>query len=109
VFGIAASSGYAEFATTPAALIAKKPAGVNHEQAAAMAVAGLTAWQALFDRGRLERGQTVLIAGAAGTPAQRVRTHAREDHPHRGHVARALPRDKPPDASRTLGRFGADG
>jgi NADPH:quinone reductase-like Zn-dependent oxidoreductase len=66
VFGFAASGGYAEFATTPAALIAKKPAAVSHEQAAAIPVAGLTAWQALFDRGRLERGQTALIAGAAG-------------------------------------------
>jgi NADPH:quinone reductase-like Zn-dependent oxidoreductase len=66
VFGIAASGGYAEFATAPAALIAKKPAGVSHEQAAAIPVAGMTAWQALFDRGGLERGQTALIAGAAG-------------------------------------------
>src|SRR5213592_1366086 len=66
VFGFAASGGYAQFATAPAAVIAKKPAGVSHEQAAALPVAGLTAWQALFDRGGLERGQTVLIAGAAG-------------------------------------------
>jgi NADPH:quinone reductase-like Zn-dependent oxidoreductase len=66
VFGIAASGAYAEFATTPAGLIAKKPAGVSHEQAAAIPVAGLTAWQALFDRAGLERGQTALIAGAAG-------------------------------------------
>jgi NADPH:quinone reductase-like Zn-dependent oxidoreductase len=66
VFGIAPRGAYAEFATAPASLIAKKPAGVSHEQAAAMPVAGLTAWQALFDRGGLERGQTALIAGAAG-------------------------------------------
>jgi NADPH:quinone reductase-like Zn-dependent oxidoreductase len=66
VFGMAASGGYAEFTTTSAAVIAKKPAGVTHEQAAAIPVAGLTAWQALFDRGGLERGQTALIAGAAG-------------------------------------------
>ena len=66
VFGFAASGGYAELATAPAALLAKKPAGVTHEQAAAIPVAGLTAWQALFDRGALERGQTALIAGAAG-------------------------------------------
>ena len=39
---------------------------MSHEQAAAIPVAGLTAWQALFDRGGLERGQTALIAGAAG-------------------------------------------
>lgn len=66
VFGFAASGGYAEFATAPAALIAKKPAAVSHEQAAALPVAALTAWQALFDRGGLQRGQTALIAGAAG-------------------------------------------
>jgi NADPH:quinone reductase-like Zn-dependent oxidoreductase len=66
VFGFAASGGYAEFATTSAAVIAKKPAGVSHEQAAAIPVAGLSAWQGLYDRARLERGQTALIAGAAG-------------------------------------------
>jgi NADPH:quinone reductase-like Zn-dependent oxidoreductase len=66
VFGFAASGGYAEYATAPAAVIAKKPAGVSFEQAAAIPVAGLTAWQALFDRGGLESGQTALIAGAAG-------------------------------------------
>jgi NADPH:quinone reductase-like Zn-dependent oxidoreductase len=43
-----------------------KPAGLSHEQSAAIPVAGMTAWQALFDRGGLERGQTALIAGAAG-------------------------------------------
>jgi NADPH:quinone reductase-like Zn-dependent oxidoreductase len=66
VFGMANSGAYSEFATAAAAVIAKKPAAVSHEQAAAIPVAGLTAWQALFDRGGLESGQTVLIAGAAG-------------------------------------------
>ncbi|MGI8572305.1 MAG: NADP-dependent oxidoreductase [Solirubrobacteraceae bacterium] len=66
VFGVPASGGYAELATAPASTIAIKPPGVSHEQAAAIPVAGLTAWQALFDHGGLERGQTVLIAGAAG-------------------------------------------
>jgi NADPH:quinone reductase-like Zn-dependent oxidoreductase len=66
VFGIAPSGAYAEFATAPAALIARKPAGVTHEQAAAIPVGGLTAWQALFDRGGLTGGQTALIVGAAG-------------------------------------------
>src|SRR5918994_188733 len=66
VFGLAASGGYAELATASGAVIAKKPASVSHEQAAAIPVAGLTAWQALFDRGGLQSGQTGLIAGAAG-------------------------------------------
>lgn len=66
VFGITPSGGYAEFAIAPAALIAKKPEGVSHAQAAAIPVGGLTAWQALFDRGRLQSGGSALIAGAAG-------------------------------------------
>ena len=40
VFGSIASGGYAEFATAPAAVIAKKPSGVSHEQAAAIPVSG---------------------------------------------------------------------
>src|SRR5205814_72092 len=39
---------------------------LSHEQAAALPVAGMTAWQALFDRGGLQSGQTALITGAAG-------------------------------------------
>src|SRR5207302_7409470 len=53
-------------ATASAPAIALKPQGLSHAQAAALPVSGMTAWQALFDRGRLEPGQTVLIAGAAG-------------------------------------------
>ncbi|HWX88349.1 MAG TPA: NADP-dependent oxidoreductase [Solirubrobacteraceae bacterium] len=66
VFGIAPSGGYAQFATAPGAMIAKKPAGMSHEQAAALPVAGMTAWQALFDRGGLQEGQSALVAGGAG-------------------------------------------
>jgi NADPH:quinone reductase-like Zn-dependent oxidoreductase len=66
VFGMATRGGYAEFTATPGTMIAKKPSGVSHEQAAAIPVAGLTAWQALFDRGGLERGQSAVMAGAAG-------------------------------------------
>jgi NADPH:quinone reductase-like Zn-dependent oxidoreductase len=43
-----------------------KPASIDHLQAAAVPLAGLTAWQALFDQGRLQAGQRVLIHGAAG-------------------------------------------
>jgi NADPH:quinone reductase-like Zn-dependent oxidoreductase len=66
VFGFSASGGYAEYSTASAAGIARKPEGVSHEQAAAIPVAGGTAWQALFDRGGLDNGQTALVAGAAG-------------------------------------------
>jgi NADPH:quinone reductase-like Zn-dependent oxidoreductase len=66
VFGFAASGGYAEYATSSPSGVAEKPAATTHEQAAAIPVAGLTAWQALFDHGGLEAGKTALIVGAAG-------------------------------------------
>jgi NADPH:quinone reductase-like Zn-dependent oxidoreductase len=67
VLGITSSGSYAEYATASATAIALiKPEGLSHAQAAALPVSGMTAWQALFDRGRLEPRQTVLIAGAAG-------------------------------------------
>ena len=43
-----------------------KPKTVDHIHAAAVPRAGLTAWQALFDHGRLANGQTVIIHGAGG-------------------------------------------
>lgn len=66
VFGFALSGGYAEYALSAPGALARKPPGITHAQAAALPVAGLTAWQALFDRGGLAEGQTALIAGAAG-------------------------------------------
>ncbi len=66
VFGVGASGSYAEYVTARADAIAIKPAGIGHEQAAAIPVSGLTAWQALFDAGGLQRDQTALVAGAAG-------------------------------------------
>ena len=46
--------------------VAPKPKTVDHIHAAAVPRAGLTAWQALFDHGKLARGQTVVIHGAGG-------------------------------------------
>jgi len=56
----------AEFVAVEARNLALKPPAVSHPVAASCALAGLTAWQALFDHGGLARGQTVLIHGAAG-------------------------------------------
>jgi NADPH:quinone reductase-like Zn-dependent oxidoreductase len=66
VFGWSNSGSAAQLATASANRIAAKPRVVSHEQAAAIPVAGSTAWQALFDSGSLSGGQSALIAGAAG-------------------------------------------
>ncbi|GAA3136302.1 NADP-dependent oxidoreductase [Streptosporangium carneum] len=58
--------GYAEYTTSPASHLARKPAAVDHVSAAAVPMSGLTAYQYLFDHVRLERGGTVLVNGAAG-------------------------------------------
>jgi NADPH:quinone reductase-like Zn-dependent oxidoreductase len=56
----------AEYVTIEARSLAPKPTTVDFVEAAAIPQAGLTSWQALFDHGRLESGQTVLIHGAGG-------------------------------------------
>jgi NADPH:quinone reductase-like Zn-dependent oxidoreductase len=66
VFGIAPGGGYAEFAVAPSTVIAHKPSAISHVQAAGIPVGGMTAWQALFDHGELQAGQSALIAAAAG-------------------------------------------
>jgi NADPH:quinone reductase-like Zn-dependent oxidoreductase len=58
--------GYAEFVTVKAADCARAPGRVDAVGAAAVPLAGLTAWQGLFDQGGLSAGQSVLIHGAAG-------------------------------------------
>jgi NADPH:quinone reductase-like Zn-dependent oxidoreductase len=66
VFGFLSTGSYAEFGIALPTTLAHKPAHVSFEQAAALPVSALTAWQALFDRGKLKAGQTVLITGGAG-------------------------------------------
>lgn len=57
---------FAEYVVIKASEIALKPRNVDYLQAAAVPLAGLTAWQGLFKFGKLEKGQTVLIHGASG-------------------------------------------
>ncbi|MFE3187802.1 NADP-dependent oxidoreductase [Nocardia sp. NPDC059240] len=56
----------AEFVAIEARNLARKPVSLDHIHAAAVPRAGLTAWKALFDHGKLEKGQTVVIHGAGG-------------------------------------------
>lgn len=57
---------YAEIIAVRASEIAAKPKSLDHIQAAAIPLAALTAWQALFDAARLAQGHKVLIHAAAG-------------------------------------------
>lgn len=57
---------YAEFVVAKANQVNSKPKSISHEKAAAVPLAGLTAWQGLFDFGQLKAGQRVLIHAAAG-------------------------------------------
>jgi NADPH:quinone reductase-like Zn-dependent oxidoreductase len=56
----------AEFAIVPSVVLAPKPTELSHVEAASLPLAGLSAWQALFDHGRLEAGERVLVTGAVG-------------------------------------------
>ena len=56
----------AEYVAIEARSLAPKPATADFIEAAAIPQAGLTSWQALFDHGQLQSGQTVVIHGAAG-------------------------------------------
>jgi len=68
IFGTIAdeSGSYAEYALTTVPQIARKPTALDHIHAAALPIASLTAWQALFDEADLRAGQKVLIHAAAG-------------------------------------------
>jgi NADPH:quinone reductase-like Zn-dependent oxidoreductase len=65
VFGTCEGA-FAEYAVARADLLAAKPARLSFEEAAAVAISGCTALQALRDAGRVEPGRSVLVIGAAG-------------------------------------------
>jgi NADPH:quinone reductase-like Zn-dependent oxidoreductase len=57
---------FAEYARAQVGLLARKPANLSFEQAAAIPVSGVTALQAIRDRAQVQAGQRVLIIGASG-------------------------------------------
>ena len=58
--------GYAQYTVIDAAIVARKPTGISHEEAACIPCAGGTAWECLVVRGQVRPGETVLIHAAAG-------------------------------------------
>ena len=63
---ISRDGAYAEYIAIRESLAALKPKSIDHVHAAAIPLAAMTAWQALFDAAGLSRGQRVLIHAAAG-------------------------------------------
>jgi len=57
---------YAEFHVVDQALVARKPARLSHVEAAALALVGVTAWEALVERAGVRAGERVLVHGGAG-------------------------------------------
>ena len=72
----------AEYVAVPVALLAPRPRNVTHPESAAVPLAGLSAWQALFVHGGLAAGERVLIHGAAGGVGQFATQLAREHGAH---------------------------
>lgn len=57
---------YAEYVTAPSRHFVRKPAGLSFAEAAALPLAGLTAWQGLVDVANVHKGQRVFVDAAAG-------------------------------------------
>jgi NADPH:quinone reductase-like Zn-dependent oxidoreductase len=68
----------AEYVTVEARNLAPLPGDVDFTVGASLPISGLTAWQGLFEHGRLQAGQSVLVHGAAGAVGSMVTQLARE-------------------------------
>jgi NADPH:quinone reductase-like Zn-dependent oxidoreductase len=81
VFGLTDSyrgGGLAEYVAIEARNLAPLPGDVDFTVGAGLPMPGLTAWQGLFEHGRLQAGQSVLVHGAAGSVGSMVTQLARE-------------------------------
>jgi len=57
---------YAEYVATPLQTVARLPPSITFDQGATVPIAGLTAWQAVVDKGQVGAGQRILVHGASG-------------------------------------------
>lgn len=69
ILGMPDAGTFAEKIVIPVANLAPKPAHLSWEEAAALPLAGLTAWRALFTRAQLKAGERVLVTGTGGGAA----------------------------------------
>jgi NADPH:quinone reductase-like Zn-dependent oxidoreductase len=97
VFGLAdwyRDGTLAEYVAVEARNLAPLPGDVDFSAGASLPISGLTAWQGLFDHGRHEAGQSVLVHGAAGAVGTMVTQLAREAGAHVIGTGRAADRQK---------------
>ncbi|MGW3248158.1 NADP-dependent oxidoreductase [Streptomyces sp. NPDC001070] len=97
VFGLAdwhRDGTLAEYVAIEARNLAPLPGDVDFTVAASLPISGLTAWQGLFQHGRLQAGQTVLAHGAAGAVGTMVTQLAREAGAYVIGTGRAADREK---------------
>ena len=84
----------AEYAAVEARNLAPLPGDVDFTVGASLPISGLTAWQGLFEHGRLQAGQSVLVHGAAGAVGSMVTQLAREAGAYVIGTGRAADRQK---------------
>lgn len=72
ILGVPVDGTHAEYVVVPESNILKKPEYLSFEETAAIALAGLTGYRALFRQGNLQKGETVLITGIGGGVASLV-------------------------------------
>src|SRR5215218_7050070 len=97
VFGITdwyRDGALAEYVTVEARNLAPLPGVVDFTAGASLPISGLTAWQGLFEHGRLRSGQSVLAHGAAGAVGTMVTQLAREAGAYVIGTGRAADREK---------------
>jgi zinc-binding alcohol dehydrogenase/oxidoreductase len=66
ILGLPDDGTYAQFVKVPADHVFPKPSHLSHEESAALPLAALTAYRALFTRGQLQEGETVFVPGIGG-------------------------------------------
>jgi NADPH:quinone reductase-like Zn-dependent oxidoreductase len=97
VFGLSDSyrgGTLAEYVAVEARNLAQLPGDVDYTVGASVAMPGLTAWQGLFEHGRLRAGQRVIVHGAAGAVGSMVTQLAREAGAYVIGTGRAADRQK---------------
>jgi NADPH:quinone reductase-like Zn-dependent oxidoreductase len=89
VFGMVHAGAFSEYAVAKAADMVRKPSNLDFVQAAALPLAGSTAWQAIFDEAGLVAGQRLLITGSSGGVGSLAIQFAKSEGAHVTAVASA--------------------